>query len=305
MTPQITVVLAAVAVLAVLISAEIWRELHTFKVTKYEVKSAAIPETGREIRIIFLSDLHNREYGRDNDRLYHAVLAERPDLILIGGDMLVGKDGIPYEPALDFVRKLPSVCPVYYANGNHEQRMKEEPEMYSQCYADYKEALIKAGVRFLENESRIISVGDTSLELCAIELPLSTYRKLRKSSVDAGDVARLAGSGIRKRGRKTDCPYRILLAHNPSYMQAYMDWGADLILSGHLHGGLVRVPGLGGVISPQFRLFPEYSGELTLKNGHTAIVSRGLGTHTIHLRLFNTPELISISLTGRKSKKSL
>ena len=88
-------------------------------------------------------------------------------------------------------------------------------------------------------------------------------------------------------------------------MNAYKAWGADLILSGHLHGGIVRIPGLGGVISPQAFLFPRYSGELTLEGDQTVIVSRGLGTHTIHLRLFNTPELVSISLEPAMEKKIL
>ena len=183
MTPVISAILIVPAVLAVLLIAEIWRELHSFKVTRYTVESGKLPENGGGLRIVFLSDLHNREYGKENERLYQAVRAEHPDLILIGGDMLVGKDGVSYEPARRFVRKLSGICPVYYANGNHEQRMKEEPEYYSDSYAEYKAALEQSGVHFLENESKVISAGGIYVELCALELPLDTYRKLRKSPV--------------------------------------------------------------------------------------------------------------------------
>ena len=302
----VQIVLTILAALAVVTAAEIYRELHTFKVTKYSIKSEKFPAGGKTVKIVFLSDLHNREYGRENENLYQALRTEWPDLILIGGDMLVGKDRVSYEPALKFVQKLPAICPVYYANGNHEQRMKENPKEYSYSYADYKTVLEESGVVFLENETETVRIGQTALEICAVELPLETYRKMKKANVTSQDIGNLAGdqAGSQDRGAP-QAAYRILLAHNPAYMNAYKAWGADLILSGHLHGGIVRIPGLGGVISPQAFLFPRYSGELTLEGDQTVIVSRGLGTHTIHLRLFNTPELVSISLEPAMEKKIL
>ena len=302
----VQIVLTILAALAVVTAAEIYRELHTFKVTKYSIESEKFPAGGKTVKIVFLSDLHNREYGKGNENLYQALRTERPDLILIGGDMLVGKDRVSYEPALKFVRKLPAICPVYYANGNHEQRMKENPKEYSYSYADYKTVLEEAGVVFLENETETVRIGQTTLDICAVELPLETYRKMKKANVTSQDIGNLAGdqAGSQDRGAP-QAAYRILLAHNPAYMNAYKAWGADLILSGHLHGGIVRIPGLGGVISPQAFLFPRYSGELTLEGDQTVIVSRGLGTHTIHLRLFNTPELVSISLEPAMEKKIL
>ncbi|HIY31173.1 MAG TPA: metallophosphoesterase [Candidatus Mediterraneibacter avicola] len=302
----VQIVLTILAALAVVTAAEIYRELHTFKVTKYSIKSEKFPAGGKTVKIVFLSDLHNREYGRENENLYQALRTEWPDLILIGGDMLVGKDRVSYEPALKFVRKLPAICPVYYANGNHEQRMKENPKEYSYSYADYKTVLEEAGVVFLENETETVRIGQTTLDICAVELPLETYRKMKKANVTSQDIGNLAGDQAGSQDRVTpQAAYRILLAHNPAYMDAYKAWGADLILSGHLHGGIVRIPGLGGVISPQAFLFPRYSGELTLEGDQTVIVSRGLGTHTIHLRLFNTPELVSISLEPAMEKKIL
>lgn len=302
----VQIVLTILAALAVVTAAEIYRELHTFKVTKYSIESEKFPAGGETVKIVFLSDLHNREYGKGNENLYQALRTERPDLILIGGDMLVGKDRVSYEPALKFVQKLPAICPVYYANGNHEQRMKENPKEYSYSYADYKNVLEEAGVVFLENETETVRIGQTALDICAVELPLETYRKMKKANVTSQDIGNLAGdqAGSQDRGAP-QAAYRILLAHNPAYMDAYKAWGADLILSGHLHGGIVRIPGLGGVISPQAFLFPRYSGELTLEGDQTVIVSRGLGTHTIHLRLFNTPELVSISLEPAMEKKIL
>ena len=217
---------------------------------------------------------------------------EKPDLILIGGDMLVGKAGAPYETALHFVGQLPEICPTVYANGNHELRMKEDTETYGDAYRVYKNTLEKRGVHFLEDSRIRVELGDVSLQICGLELPSSTYKKFRKDRITASDIEGHFGFPA------SADTYTILLAHNPAYMDAYLEWGADMVLSGHLHGGLIRVPGIGGIVTPQGFLFPRYSGEMTRKGSQTVIVSRGLGTHTLNIRLFNTPELISIQLGG-------
>ena len=273
-------------------AAEIYRETHCFRVTRYKVPAEKLAGIVRDVKILFLSDLHNCAYGNENERLLRSIRDEDPDLILIGGDMLVGKAGIPYETALHFVEQLPEICPTVYANGNHELRMKEEPENYEDAYRIYKNSLEKKGVHFLEDSRIRVELGDASLQICGLELPSSSYRKFRKDRITASDIEEHFGFPA-----SADV-YTILLAHNPAYMDAYLEWGADMVLSGHLHGGLIRVPGIGGIVTPQGFLFPRYSGEMTQKGSQTVIVSRGLGTHTLNIRLFNTPELISIQLGG-------
>ena len=273
-------------------AAEIYRETHCFRVARYSVPAEKLAGIVRDVKILFLSDLHNCAYGNENERLLRSIRDEDPDLILIGGDMLVGKAGIPYETALHFVEQLPEICPTVYANGNHELRMKEEPENYEDAYRIYKNSLEKRGVHFLEDSRIRVELGDASLQICGLELPSSSYRKFRKDRITASDIEEHFGFPA-----SADV-YTILLAHNPAYMDAYLEWGADMVLSGHLHGGLIRVPGIGGIVTPQGFLFPRYSGEMTRKGSQTVIVSRGLGTHTLNIRLFNTPELISIQLGG-------
>lgn len=288
----ILIIAAAVIVAAVCI--EIYRETHNFCVTRYRVHPEKMEGMEEEkIKIIFLSDLHNRKYGEKNERLLRAVRQTYPDLILIGGDMLVGKEHASFEPALSFVEKLTALCPVIYANGNHEQRMKEEPEKYEASYKEYKTKLRGKGVLFLENGSTVVKLHGKRFRVSGLELPLDTYKKFRRERVD-GSTVESCLCFVPKERRDQD--YQILLAHNPTYMDAYKEWGADMILSGHLHGGIVRIPGIGGVITPQAFLFPKYSGEMTVEGEQTIIVSRGLGTHTINLRLFNLPEVILIEL---------
>lgn len=281
------IIIGILAAAVLFVFAEMYRELHTFRVTRYRVAS---PKLTGEKTWVFLSDLHNQVYGENNCKLIDAVKNEFPDLILIGGDMLVGKNGHSYEPALACVKELVKIAPVYYANGNHEERMKLKPEKYDQSYALYREKLLKFGVHLLENESTVLS-DDSKVRLTGLEIPLECYTHLKRRE--------MPGGAIKERiGNRDPEAFQVLLAHNPSYMKEYLAWGADLILSGHLHGGMVRIPGIGGVIGPDFVLFPQYSGEMRRVGDQTVIVSKGLGTHTIHIRLFNPAEIVVLSLNN-------
>ena len=240
---------------------------------------------------VFLSDLHNQVYGENNCKLIDAVKKESPDLILIGGDMLVGKKGHSYEPALACVKELVRIAPVYYANGNHEERMKLKPEKYDQSYALYRETLLELGVHLLENDSVNLCDESEKIRLTGLEIPLECYTHLKRREMPEGAIEERIGARDEK-------AFQVLLAHNPSYMKDYLAWGADLILSGHLHGGMVRLPGICGVIGPDFVLFPKYSGEMRQVGDQTVIVSKGLGTHTIHIRLFNPAEIVVLNLNN-------
>lgn len=266
------------------------RELGFFKVTRYTVCVPKFKQLDGEKRIILLTDLHNKVYGRKNKKLLEAVRRAKPDIILIGGDMLVAKETPAFQAAMDFVTMLPQICSVYYGLGNHEQRMKENPWKYgSKVYSFYKKRLVRAGVEFLENGQAEFMLDRLHVQLHGLELPLETYKKFKKHSVTGEDVRRCIG---RAETRK----YQILLAHNPSFFAAYKEWGADLTVSGHLHGGSIRIPGMGGIITPQMKLFPKYSGELTVEGEQAIVVSKGLGTHTINFRFCNCAELVVIRL---------
>ncbi|MDD2979244.1 MAG: metallophosphoesterase [Hespellia sp.] len=265
------------------------RELHMFRITHYRVVSKKLTLLKKDKNILFLSDLHNKSYGMGNEKLYHAIQKEAPDYILVGGDMLVGQRGNYSEHALELLERLPKLCPVYYANGNHEQRMKEDPEYYGTIFADYKKRLERAGVVFLENQTIHLDVDGMSCSVSGLELPMKYYEKFHRYRVTVSEVLSCIGHPDPEK-------FQILLAHNPAFFDTYKKWGADLILSGHLHGGIIRIPGIGGCISPQVIPFPKYSGEMTREDDCTIIVSRGLGTHTVNIRLFNTAELVVVKL---------
>lgn len=289
-----TVLFLLILCFTILIIVEIKKELHSFYVTHYDVCSEMFSELRREVRVLFLSDLHNRSYGKENEDLLSSIRLENPDLILIGGDMIVGKPGESWDNAVSLIRQLPGICPVIHASGNHEQRVKDDRKTYGALYQKYRKMLEESGVHFLDNERIEVDFGTCSLAIYGLSLTDSYYRKFRKVRLSPEKLWSMFGGAREEKGKT----YKILLAHNPSYMEAYLEWGADLVLSGHLHGGLVRLPVIGGVVTPQGFLFPQYSGEMTREGNQTVIVSRGLGTHTMNIRFCNYPELISIRLCG-------
>lgn len=271
---------------------EMIRELRDFRVTKYWICSQKLNGIKREKKIIFLSDLHNRMYGEENERLLESIRNQHPDLILIGGDMLVRKDGNSYDKTVHFLAKLPGICPVYCANGNHEQKLKELPDKYEQSYEEYKKALTASGIHMLENASETVKLDEVPVKLSGLEIPLGAYARFGKKELSLKEITDRIG--------EHGDDYQILLAHHPGYMKEYLAYGADLILGGHYHGCVVQLPWIGGVISTNFTLFPKYSGGIYQEGEQTAVVSRGLGTHSVPLRLWNWPELIVLELSGNE-----
>ena len=286
------IILIVLCIVAALIIKEIKRELSCFQTVRYKIESEKLQ--GIEKKIVFLSDLHNRVYGEENRELLEAIQKENPDYILIGGDLLVSNNKSPYLPALYLVEKLVSICPVYYANGNHEQRIKERIEDYEMSYAAYHRILKNAGVHFLENDSAILLWNNQKIRLTGLEIPLDCYKKIGRDKLQTEEI-------VERVGENDTESYEILLAHNPSFTKKYLEWGADLILSGHLHGGIVRLPWLGGAISPSFEIFPKYSGDHYKVQNKDVVVSKGLGTHTFNIRLFNPAELVVLHLKGNTS----
>ena len=166
--------------------------------------------------------------------------------------------------------------------------MKCFPERYHDQYAQFYQMAKGLGVRFLSNETILLRKGKDFVYLDALELPLSYFSHGKQVELTKKEMSKLIK---RKAGG-----YHILLAHSPNYFETYAQWGADITLSGHNHGGMARIPGVCGVLSPQARIFPKYTKGLYQIDTHRMIVSAGLGSHTIRVRFFNPPELLAITL---------
>ena len=262
-----------------------------FKVTRYKLRASGMDVRGPEepFSIVFLSDLHNKSYGKGNERLLQEIRSQDPEAVLIGGDLLTSADPPQMEAALDLMKELTRWYPIYAVNGNHEQRLKEQTEKYGDAYDHYSQAVRSFGVHLLENTSEYAEFCRMPFRIWGYELPLDYYRRGRSFTLMAEQVTEVLGAP------KEGC-CNVLLAHNPVYFDTYAAWGADLTLSGHLHGGIVRLPLLGGVISPQMTLFPDYTRGCYTKENHRMIVGAGLGSHTIPIRINNPPELVVIDV---------
>lgn len=291
--PECAAALIGLGILSALL--EIKKELSEFCVRRYTLKVPYESENGKPVKVIFVSDLHGKEYGKDNEALVRAIKKEQPDFILSGGDILTRSEEVTDLTAIRFYQRISEICPVYAANGNHEQRMKDNSEFYGSRYARFKKQLENAGVKILENESVDIDMNGIPVTLTGIEIPLKCYSHFKTVPLDLSEMIEEIGMAERER-------FQILLAHNPAYMKQYAQWGSRLTLSGHLHGGLVRIPGIGGLITPQAKLFPKYSGDMYIKDNKACIVSRGLGTHTVNLRLFNSAEVVAITFVPKNAK---
>lgn len=265
----------------------IWQvfELMQFNQTLYEIHSDKLhrPHTW-----IVLSDLHLWQYGRKNARLLAAIRDAAPDLIFVPGDMIVTKKYKKFHIAEELFDELVKIAPVYVSHGNHESRCEQAVDsIYQTQYLKLKQHMMESGVHFLNNESENVCILADELCVYGLELPLENYKKGCYQPIPEGFLEEQLGVvDVDK--------FNILLAHNPRYIPQYFEWGANLTLCGHNHGGLVCIPKIGSVISPQFEWFPKYSFGRFQADEQTAIVSRGLGTHTFHIRIFNRSELIII-----------
>lgn len=258
----------------------------------YEIRTEKRNREERPLRILMLADLHDGLWGRGQEQLLDAVDAFSADLILCAGDMVLAHEHAGMEHTFELFEGLAKRrVPVIAVNGNHESRMRQKPEIYGNQYGRYAGRLKELGVQIPVNETCRIPCGSMSLQIHGYELPLEYYKKSRIPPYDGKDLTEKLGSP--EKGA-----YHILLAHNPVYFKQYAGWGADLTLSGHLHGGLIRIPGIGGLITPQAKLFPRYDRGLYERDGKYMAVSPGLGGHTVPLRICNPPWLIGIIIRG-------
>ena len=259
-----------------------------FKIRSYKIESKKLNDR-QEIRIVFLSDLHLIEHGKNNHKLISVIHTINPDIILVGGDMVVGKEECSEATAEYLLTKLASDYKILYALGNHEQKLKQKKERFGERYTLYQERLAAAGVCFLDNRRISLSIKGKTIVFHGLNLPLKYYKRFERHQLLMDEIQSYLGI------IDDSDTINILLAHHPRYADVYFAWGADLILSGHVHGGVMRF-GKKALISPDIQLFPKYGYGKIKRGDQTMIISGGIGEHTIPFRFFNPRELVLIEI---------
>ncbi len=256
----------------------------------FVVESTALfsSKVRRHHRLVFLTDIHDKEFGQGNHRLIDAVGEIKPQAILIGGDTMTAKSGradLKFTEAL--IAALTRTAPVFYANGNHEQRIEREKENYPGVYEAFCELLKKYGVVYLSDSSACI---DDEVRVSGLNLDEIYYKNFSTPILPVDEITSQLGKADESR-------YQILLAHSPLFFDSYAEWGADLTLAGHFHGGTIRIPKLGGVMTPQFQFFSPYCAGTFRKEDKVMIVGRGLGTHSVNIRLGDKPQVYVLEIS--------
>lgn len=257
----------------------------------YPIEDAELPSEFDGCKIVLLTDLHENQYGKCNSTLLKKIEEETPDYVMIAGDMLVKSDTFYAENTLALLEAIVKKCPVLYAPGNHEEYLERREETCLE-YKEFVKRIKQMGVIYLANETFSLKRKNATIRVGGLHLQKDYFAKFYENvKFDQSNVEDLLGKKQRE--------YTILLAHTPVYFEEYAKWGANLVCSGHVHGGIVILPFLGGVISTTYELFPKYDhGQFQIGNTKM-VLSRGLGVHTIKLRLFNKPEISVIQLRKR------
>ena len=276
------IIVTVAVLLAVCIIYGLWCN-KALELNIYKIDSPEIPEVFEGFKIVHISDLHNTEIGDENEELLTMIRDAEPDIITITGD-LIDSRRTDIDVAMRFIEKAVKIAPCYYVPGNHEQRIGE--------YTVLKSAMKETGVTVLDNKKIKLEQAGAYIVIAGVNDPMftmdpqteETYMVMEKALDDL--LADEDG-------------YTILLSHRPELMETYVQSAVDLVLTGHAHGGQIRMPFVGGIISPGEGLFPEYYEGVHEQDGTYMVISRGIGNSLFPLRINNRPE-VGVVILGCK-----
>lgn len=249
--------------------------------TEYKIEKTGLPSSFKGLKIAHISDYHNTEIGKDNQKLLALLKSAKPDIIIITGDLIDSRK-TRVEVALKFAKQLVEIAPCYYSNGNHEARYKE----YNSLMAKLKEI----GVSVLQNERVCISRGERQIFVAGLTSPRFYTAKKEVETARAYVEKTLENL----KGETGD--FTIVLSHHPEYAKEYEKSGVDMVFSGHAHGGQFIFPLIGGLYAPEQGVLPKYTqGVFDYVKTHF-IISRGLGNSSFPFRFLNRPEIVLVEL---------
>lgn len=265
-----------IVIISILLIAAIfsYQQNNHITITKMNIDSSEIPDDFNGFKILQISDLHSKEFGKNQKSIVKKIFDEAPDVIFITGDTLdsLDKNG---DVSFQLLSEIIEVAPIFLVTGNHEA--------WSNVYPEFEKQLQDLGVIVLRNDSKLLSVEDSHILVMGVDDPMFKEDNNLSEQID----------------KITDYKeyYSILLAHRPELLKEYAEQDIDLVFSGHAHGGQIRLPFIGGLLAPNQGWLPQYTSGIYQENNTKMIVSRGLGNSRFPQRVLNRPELVVVTLS--------
>lgn len=285
---MITIIIIAVLLLTFVTIAAV--STKSIRTTHIEFHLDNLPKEFDGCRLTQISDLHNSYFGKRNKRLIKAIIATNPLALLVTGDVTSGHSYVnPEQSAFYKLCNEIDNIPIYFILGNHEERLvKKLPNKYYELLDSFR----KCGVTVLDDEKAVINIGNSHINIFGLSI-----RGVRHSG---SNQYHIDNSLFETHLKAEPNEINILMAHIPQFFDIYVKHGYDIVLCGHMHGGIIRLPFVGGVLSPERKLFPKYCYGLFEKNKTKMFISAGLGKSFIPFRLFCRPEVVEITLKSNK-----
>lgn len=278
MKTEVIIIILATIVIA-LCGLYLHYENTKLQVSNYKIVNNNVPVDFNNYKIVQISDFHNNQSDTLTNDLIKEIEKQKPNIIVLTGDLIDSRK-TNVEVAINFIKKINNVAPIYYVSGNHEARIKS--------YRKIKEQLAESKVVVLENKTEVLKINESSINLIGIDDPKMAH----KSFVSDSEIIKVELDNAKYNEDK----YSILLTHRPELFNTYVGREIDLILVGHAHGGQIRIPFIGGIVAPNQGFFPKYTSGIFEENKTAMVVSRGIGNSIFPFRINNRPELVVITL---------
>lgn len=252
----------------------------TLKTTNYKIINSKIPKDFDNYKIIQVSDFHNTKNKKLVNKIVEEIEIQKPNVIVITGDLIHNDDN---KYAINFIKKINKITDIYYVPGNHEAILKD--------YKGFIKLLKDNSVNVLDNKEKILKINKSEINLLGIVDPKIIDK-------ESNEISKIANNNLKKIKYNKE-NYSILLSHRPCLIDIYKKEKLDLVLTGHAHGGQIRLPLIGGLYAPNQGILPKYTSGIINKDNTSMIVSRGIGNSTFPLRVNNRPELVTITLVSK------
>ncbi|PRY82454.1 metallophosphoesterase [Alkalibacterium olivapovliticus] len=281
MTRKRIIYLTAVFLLMITTAGYLVWQNNAIQVSYFDYSDSTLPSTFDGFKVVQVSDLHNKDFG---NQLIDKVYDENPDIIVVTGDV-IDRTRTDVPIAVNAMEEMVEIAPVYFVSGNHEVTSEEFDFLQLE--------MERIGVINLDNSHEVLEIDGSEIGLIGMEDPLLLlYEDIER----VGSAELLLQSRLEQLLEESGTEFNLLLSHRAELMEVYADSAVNIVLTGHAHGGQIRIPFINGIYAPSQGFLPEYTSGMYEQGGTSMIVSRGLGNSVFPLRINNRPELVVLTL---------